>query len=89
MYRISLMLLLSLVFTSCKKVKDAREDVKPGMHYDEVISKMGKPSDSSAYTNADGNFIHKISYSEVENFSDYDFYVVFNESLKVIDRGYN
>ncbi|MCR5860775.1 hypothetical protein LRS05_00800 [Flavobacterium sp. J372] len=89
MLRTSLITILTLIITCCNNVKDLRKDVKHGMHYNEVINMIGKPSDSSAYTNADGNFIRKISYSEVEIFSDYDFYVVFNESLKVIDRGYN
>lgn len=81
--------MLLLAFISCKKVKDLREDVKPGMHYNEVVAKVGKPDDSTAYTNADGNFIHNTRYIGVENFSGYAFRVNYNDSLKVIDAGYD
>lgn len=59
------------------------------MNYKEVIEKIGQPNDSINYMNADKQWIIKIRYENFENFSDYGFNVIFNDSLKVINFHYD
>lgn len=81
--------LFVLFFVNCSKTKDLNDIIKLNMSYNEVKSILGKPTDSIRYKNADNLYIIKLRYDNVENFSDYGFNVIFNDSLKVIDKHYD
>lgn len=84
-----LLLFTLLLLFSCTKTPDLTKKVRLNMTYNEVLDTLGKPNSRVSYVNADGNLVHKIRYENTENFSGYGFTVVFNDSLKVIDRNYD
>lgn len=86
-------LIVFFLFLSCDKYDNKLSNpeliIKNGMDYNKVINELGKPNDSIHYKNADGQWIFRIRYENVENFSDYGFNIIFNDSLKVINFGYD
>lgn len=86
-----LFFLLGLLLLNCqeKTKADPEQLIQVGMKYEEVIKMIGKPTDSISYRNGDGNLIHKLQYRNYRTFSDYEFGVVLNDSLKVVEYYYD
>ena len=90
MKKIAIVISIYIIF-SCNKNEKKEfyiDKVKKGMTTEEVKDLLGNPIDSSQYQNHAGKDILRYDYNE-ENFSDYGFNVIFNDSLKVINYYYD
>jgi len=81
----------TLLLLSCNKKENKEfyiDRIKTGLTTKEVREILGNPVDSSQYLNHAGEFILRYGYKE-ENFSDYGFNIIFNDSAVVINYYYD
>lgn len=90
MKKIALIIHILLIFScnNSEKKEFYIDKVKKGMTTEEIKDILGNPIDSSQYQNHEGEVILRYDYKE-ENFSDYGFNVIFNDSSLVIDFYYD
>lgn len=89
MKKILIFTIVTFLYSCNKKTVDLTKVIYVKMSYQEVLKIIGKPSDSIKYINSEGKSIYKLRYENFDNFSDYGFNVILNDSLKVIDRHYD